>query len=132
MSITLLLKINSVFRTTTYLQQGKISFCIFYLLQILLYDITGDNTYKTRVENFVTAWMPSGSISYTTCGLAWRLEWASLRYSGKFCRMRDIVYKTLKENYYNFNTMDYLYIIYVSTFPFSILFCLTLFYKLYL
>ncbi|CAC5421481.1 E3.2.1.4 [Mytilus coruscus] len=51
------------------------------LCEVLLYDITGDNIYKTRVENFVTAWMPSGSLPYTTCGLAWRLEWASLRYS---------------------------------------------------
>lgn len=53
-----------------------------YLIQVLLYDITKETKYKTAAEGFVSSYMPGGSVTYTPCGLAWRLEWGSLRYSG--------------------------------------------------
>lgn len=51
------------------------------LCDVLLYEITQETKYKSAVENFVTSYMPGGSVQYTPCGLAWRLEWGSLRYS---------------------------------------------------
>jgi len=33
------------------------------------------------VEGSLTSWFPGGAITYTPKGLAWRLQWGSLRYS---------------------------------------------------
>ncbi|XP_062584515.1 endoglucanase A-like [Saccostrea cucullata] len=51
------------------------------LCQVLLYVATQKSVYKSRTERFVTSYMPGGSLPYTDCGLAFRLEWGSLRYS---------------------------------------------------
>ncbi|XP_061173726.1 uncharacterized protein LOC133182894 [Saccostrea echinata] len=51
------------------------------LCQVLLYVATQKPVYKSRTEKFVTSYMPGGSLPYTNCGLAFRLEWGSLRYS---------------------------------------------------
>ncbi|XP_041377751.1 uncharacterized protein LOC121390096 isoform X2 [Gigantopelta aegis] len=62
---------------------GKIRGC-----QVLLYeiakernDVTNENTFRTYVDNFVTSWMPGGSISQTQCGLGWIRQWGPLRYA---------------------------------------------------
>ncbi|XP_041378066.1 endoglucanase-like [Gigantopelta aegis] len=62
---------------------GKIRGC-----QVLLYeiakernDVTNENTFRTYVDNFVTSWMPGGSISQTQCGLGWIRKWGPLRYA---------------------------------------------------
>ncbi|BFZ07395.1 hypothetical protein BsWGS_10435 [Bradybaena similaris] len=49
--------------------------------QILLYRATGDAKYKTSVENSFKGWLPGGKVPYTPKGLAFRLQWASLRYA---------------------------------------------------
>ncbi|XP_056021966.1 uncharacterized protein LOC130054902 isoform X1 [Ostrea edulis] len=51
------------------------------LCQVLLYNATQKSVYKSRTETFVKSYMPGGSLPYTKCGLAFRLEWGSLRYS---------------------------------------------------
>lgn len=50
--------------------------------QLLLYEDTGDNSYKTQVQGMMRDWMPGGSVAYTPCGLAWRDKWGSNRYAG--------------------------------------------------
>ncbi|CAG5118659.1 unnamed protein product [Candidula unifasciata] len=49
--------------------------------QIILYQTTKDEKYKTAVENSYKSWFPGGKIPYTPKGLAFRLQWGSLRYS---------------------------------------------------
>ncbi|XP_013069522.2 endoglucanase 4 [Biomphalaria glabrata] len=49
--------------------------------QVLLYKLTKKDRYKTAVEGSYKMWFPGGSISYTPKGLAYRLQWGSLRYS---------------------------------------------------
>ncbi|XP_050414686.1 endoglucanase 4 [Patella vulgata] len=49
--------------------------------QVLLYKFTKKDIYKQAVEETFKYWMPGGTIKYTPKGLAWRLQWGSLRYS---------------------------------------------------
>ncbi|KAK6176878.1 hypothetical protein SNE40_015093 [Patella caerulea] len=49
--------------------------------QVLLYQFTKKDIYKQAVEETFTYWMPGGTIKYTPKGLAWRLQWGSLRYA---------------------------------------------------
>ncbi|CAL1533203.1 unnamed protein product [Lymnaea stagnalis] len=49
--------------------------------QVLLYKLTKKEKYKTAVEGSYKFWFPGGSIPYTPKGLAYRLQWGSLRYS---------------------------------------------------
>lgn len=49
---------------------------------LLLYDITKDNAYKTDIEGFVNSYMPGGSVQQTPCGLAYRDQWGANRYAG--------------------------------------------------
>ncbi|XP_059170761.1 endoglucanase 4-like [Physella acuta] len=49
--------------------------------QILLYKLTKKDVYKTVVENSFKNWFPGGNVPYTPKGLAYRLQWGSLRYS---------------------------------------------------
>ncbi|ESO91444.1 hypothetical protein LOTGIDRAFT_153886 [Lottia gigantea] len=49
--------------------------------QLLLYKFTKKDIYKQAVEETFKYWMPGGTIKYTPKGLAWRLQWGSLRYS---------------------------------------------------
>lgn len=46
-----------------------------------MYKLTGDNTYRTAVENFLKEWRPGGSVPKTPQGLAWRDKWGSNRYA---------------------------------------------------
>jgi endoglucanase len=47
--------------------------------QVLLYEATNDNNYRSAVDNYFNSnWFP---ISYTPCGLAWRDKWGALRYA---------------------------------------------------
>ncbi|XP_041377748.1 endoglucanase 4-like isoform X2 [Gigantopelta aegis] len=62
---------------------GKIRGC-----QVLLYeiakernDVTNENTFRTDIDTFLTAWMPGGSIQQTQCGLSWIRQWGPLRYA---------------------------------------------------
>ncbi|CAG5118658.1 unnamed protein product [Candidula unifasciata] len=48
---------------------------------ILLFQATKDEKYKTAVENTFKSWFPGGKVPYTPKGLAFRLQWGSLRYS---------------------------------------------------
>ena len=47
-----------------------------------MYALTGDKTYKSKVETFIKNWMPKGSVKYTPKGLAWLMKWGALRYTG--------------------------------------------------
>ncbi|CAL1538530.1 unnamed protein product [Lymnaea stagnalis] len=49
--------------------------------QVMLYKLTKKEIYKTAVEGSYKFWFPGGSIPYTPKGLAYRLQWGSLRYS---------------------------------------------------
>merc|ERR1719277_1493952 len=49
--------------------------------QVLLYNATGEAAARQAVEGTFRAWMPGGSVPYTPRGLAWRLQWGSLRYA---------------------------------------------------
>uniref|UniRef100_A0A2C9JJ67 Endoglucanase n=1 Tax=Biomphalaria glabrata TaxID=6526 RepID=A0A2C9JJ67_BIOGL len=49
--------------------------------QVLLYNITKKDKYKAAVEGSYKMWFPGGSIPYTPKGLAYRLQWGSLRYA---------------------------------------------------
>ncbi|XP_012935745.1 endoglucanase 4 [Aplysia californica] len=49
--------------------------------QLLLYKLTHKEKYKTAVIDTYKSWFPGGDITYTPKGLAFRLEWASLRYA---------------------------------------------------
>ncbi|KAK6177432.1 hypothetical protein SNE40_015535 [Patella caerulea] len=49
--------------------------------QVLLYKFTKKDIYKQAVEGTFKYWMPGGTIKYTPKGLAWRLQWGSLRYA---------------------------------------------------
>ena len=51
------------------------------MLQLLLFEATGEDKYKQAVVGTLTDWLPGGSIQYTPQGLAWRLQWAPLRYA---------------------------------------------------
>jgi len=50
--------------------------------QLLLFQETQDNSYKSEVQAFLHDWMPGGSVAYTPCGLAFRDKWGSNRYAG--------------------------------------------------
>jgi hypothetical protein len=53
------------------------------VLQVLLYKLTKKDIYKTDVEATFTDWMPGGTLEYTPGGMAYRLQWGTLRYTGK-------------------------------------------------
>ena len=50
--------------------------------QLLLHEATKDTSYKNDVNAFVQQYLPSGTVTHTPCGLAWRDQWGSLRYAG--------------------------------------------------
>ncbi|KAK6970552.1 endoglucanase A-like isoform X2 [Biomphalaria glabrata] len=45
----------------------------------LLYEETQSSVYKDAVVEYLTTWLPGGTLTYTPCGLAWRIKWGSLR-----------------------------------------------------
>jgi len=49
--------------------------------QLLLFEETGMEAYKTEVVGYMKGWLPGGSITYTPCGLAWRDMWGANRYA---------------------------------------------------
>lgn len=51
------------------------------LLQLLFYKFFKADKYKKDIEDtFQHYWFPGQTIKYTPKGLAWRLQWGSLRY----------------------------------------------------
>ncbi|XP_005113494.2 endoglucanase F, partial [Aplysia californica] len=52
-----------------------------FISQLLLYKATGEAKYKQAIEGTYRSWFPGGDIKYTPKGLAFRLQWASLRYA---------------------------------------------------
>ncbi|MEE2971615.1 MAG: glycoside hydrolase family 9 protein, partial [Planctomycetota bacterium] len=48
---------------------------------LLLTYLTGDDLYRSRIEQNLDNWLPGGSIRYTPGGLAWLDTWGSLRYA---------------------------------------------------
>ncbi|XP_041360964.1 endoglucanase E-4-like [Gigantopelta aegis] len=48
---------------------------------LLIYEQNGEQSFRTLVEDFLASYMPGGSVPYTPCGLAFRTDWGSLRYS---------------------------------------------------
>lgn len=51
------------------------------LCQSLLALVTNEEKYKAPIRSFVEQFMPGGNVQQTPCGLAWRAQWGSLRYS---------------------------------------------------
>jgi len=49
--------------------------------QVLLYKLTGKDVYKNAVIDSYASWFPGGGMTYTPKGLAFRLQWGSLRYA---------------------------------------------------
>ncbi|XP_076451288.1 endoglucanase E-4-like [Babylonia areolata] len=49
--------------------------------QILLYNLTQDQSYKADIESSMAAWSKAGGMTYTPKCLAFRLQWGALRYS---------------------------------------------------
>lgn len=60
----------------------------FSIRQILLYNMTKKDVYRQDIEATFTNWMPGGSgsdaVPYSPKGLAFRLQWGSLRYACEF------------------------------------------------
>ena len=48
---------------------------------MLLYNLTGEEQYRRAVEGTMQDWFPGGSLRYSPKGLAYRLQWGSLRYA---------------------------------------------------
>ncbi len=48
---------------------------------LLLTHLTGDDFYRSRIEQNLDNWLPGGSVRYTPGGLAWLDTWGSLRYA---------------------------------------------------
>ncbi|XP_012938497.1 endoglucanase A [Aplysia californica] len=48
--------------------------------RILLLEATHDNKLKTEIQNDLKPWVEK-HMTYTPCGLAWKLEWAPTRYA---------------------------------------------------
>ena len=40
-----------------------------------MYEITKEDQYKRAVEGYFKNWFPGGDVTYTPCGLAWRIKW---------------------------------------------------------
>ncbi|XP_060074113.1 endoglucanase 4-like [Ylistrum balloti] len=51
-------------------------------VQILLYNITREPTYRSDILRFLESWQSGNGLHYTPQGLAWRDQWGSLRYTG--------------------------------------------------
>lgn len=51
--------------------------------QILLYKLTNNDTYKADVEQTFVDWFPGGELPYSPGGMAYRLQWGALRYTGE-------------------------------------------------
>ena len=54
----------------------------------MLYNMTKKDIYKTDLEQTFTNWLPTGTgsdaLPYTPKGLAFRLQWGSLRYACEY------------------------------------------------
>ncbi|EAL64336.1 hypothetical protein DDB_G0286321 [Dictyostelium discoideum AX4] len=61
---------------------------------ILLYQLSKEQDYKTKIENSLNYWLPNGGIKYTNGGLAWLRQWASARYSMNMALIQSIYTKT--------------------------------------
>jgi hypothetical protein len=48
---------------------------------LLLTHLTGDASYRSRIEQNLDNWLPGGTVRYTPGGLAWLDTWGSLRYA---------------------------------------------------
>ncbi|KAK6177783.1 hypothetical protein SNE40_015817 [Patella caerulea] len=47
--------------------------------QLMLYELTHDDTYKVEIQNFLKKWKPGSSTPYSPCGLAYFDRWGSCR-----------------------------------------------------
>ncbi|XP_013393923.1 uncharacterized protein LOC106161501 [Lingula anatina] len=66
--------------------EGRVSWALswddnYVSCQLLLYGITKNAKYQRPVVQYMTQWLPGGSVPYTPKGLAWRLQWGSNRYA---------------------------------------------------
>lgn len=50
-------------------------------VQMLMYELSGEDKYKTMIQRSLQQWLPGGSVPYTPKGLAWRIKWGANRYS---------------------------------------------------
>eukprot|EP00051_Salpingoeca_urceolata_P011971 m.148852 g.148852 ORF g.148852 m.148852 type:complete len:745 (-) comp17329_c0_seq2:70-2304(-) len=50
-------------------------------VHVLLAAITQDQTSLSKANQYFADWLPGGALTYTPLGLAWRLQWGSLRYA---------------------------------------------------
>ena len=65
-------------------QYGRAVEVLVYMMcitQVLLYNLTGEEQYRRAVEGTMQDWFPGGSLRYSPKGLAYRLQWGSLRYA---------------------------------------------------
>ncbi|XP_071116317.1 endoglucanase 4-like [Haliotis cracherodii] len=51
------------------------------IVHLAMYEETQEEKYSDAIKTFMTSYLPGGSVAYTPCGLAWRLEWGPLRYT---------------------------------------------------
>jgi len=53
-----------------------------FACQLMLYEETKEDSYKTEVSNFLRSWQPGGKRIYTPCGMAWGnvTYWGSARH----------------------------------------------------
>lgn len=52
--------------------------------QVLLWNLTQNGTYKADVEATFDDWFPGGELTYSPGGMAYRLQWGALRYTGQY------------------------------------------------
>jgi len=53
----------------------------------LLYKLTSNSSYKADVEQTFVDWFPGGELEYSPGGMAYRLQWGALRYTGELTRV---------------------------------------------
>ncbi|XP_069105272.1 uncharacterized protein [Argopecten irradians] len=46
-------------------------------VQLLLYELTNQQVYRSDLVNFLESWQPGNGLQYTSQGLAWRDQWGS-------------------------------------------------------
>ena len=85
-------------------------------VQMLMYELTGKDEYKTMIQHSLQRWLPGGSVPYTPKGLAWRIQWGVTRYSANTAflallaadkGLNSVAYNTFGENQIHYMLGEY-------------------------
>ncbi|XP_050412652.1 endoglucanase E-4 [Patella vulgata] len=80
--------------------------------QIMLYGIKPSPVMQDVVEGYFRGWLPTGSMTYTPCGFAWKDQWGSTRYNANTVLAAlvaaDMGLQTLTYRKWGIGQMDYI------------------------